>query len=165
VYKFQNDIVERMVSFLDEIGIPVRPGHVNDDTFLPGIEVVEGGLIIDEAKLLYPGDLLHEAGHLAVASRELRNKLSGKVEIPKADLNVIESAAMCWSYAACIHLDLDPRVIFHEHGYHGHSQDLLLNFELGVFPGVHELVSAGMTRTVSEPGALKFPAMEKWTRD
>ena len=115
MYEFQNDIVVRMVSFLDEIGIPVRPGHVNDDTFLPGIEVVEGGLIIDEAKLLYPGDLLHEAGHLAVASRELRNKLSGKVEIPKADLNVIESAAMCWSYAACIHLNLDPRVIFHEH--------------------------------------------------
>jgi hypothetical protein len=166
VHKFHNELVVKIASFLEEIGIAVEQGSVNDGAFLPGIEVVNGGLVVDELKLLSPGDLLHEAGHLAVAPPDIRNKLSGQVEIPKADLNAIESAAMCWSYAACVHLQIDPRVVFHEHGYHGHSENLLLNFELGVFPGVHELVSARMTGTAGEPAGLPiFPLMGKWMRD
>ena len=32
----------------------------------------EWGLVVDLAKLKYPGDLLHEAAHLAVAPPEFR---------------------------------------------------------------------------------------------
>ena len=81
---------------------------------------------------------------------------------------MIEAAAISWSYAACVHLGLDPRVVFHEQGYHGRSSNLLFGFELGVFPGLHELVAAGMT--VSNTGAAlvglpPFPSMHKWLRD
>ena len=162
------DQAQKMMSFIREIGIPVSLGRVDGDSFLPGINVVDGGLVVDESRLLYPGDLLHEARHIAVTPASLRAQLSGKVEIPHANPDAIEAAAISWSYAACLHLGLDPRVVFHEHGYHGRSSNLLFGFELGIFPGVHELVSAGMT--VSETGAALagqplFPTMQKWLRD
>ena len=166
--EIRNDQVQKIISFIEEIGITVRRGGVDSSSFLPGIDVLEGALIVDEARLLYPGDLLHEAGHIAVTPASLRPQLSGKVEIPHANPDAIEAAAISWSYAACVHLGLDPRVVFHEHGYHGRSSNLLFGFELGVFPGLHELVSAGMT--VSDTGAAlvrlpPFPAMQKWLRD
>ena len=163
-----NDQAHKMLSFIKEIGIPVRLDRVDSETFLPGIDVADGGLIVDMSRLLYPGDLLHEAGHIAVTPASLRRQLSGKVEIPHANPDAIEAAAISWSYAASIHLGLDPGVVFHEHGYHGRSLNLLFGFEVGVFPALHELVSAGMT--LSETGAAlvglpPFPAMQKWLRD
>ena len=55
-----------IVAFLEEIGLPVRFRDLDEAGFLPGITVEAGGLNVDREKLLYPGDLLHEAGHLAV---------------------------------------------------------------------------------------------------
>ena len=162
------DTVRQIIAFILEIGISLRYGSVDDDTFLPGIDVREGALIVDESLLLYPGDLLHEAGHLAVTPASFRPQLSGKVEAPHGNADEIEAAALCWSYAACVHLRLDPRVVFHEHGYHGRSESLLLNFELGVFPGLPELVSAQMALTEADAkrlGCAPFPAMQKWLRD
>ena len=58
---FKGKITLTIAAFLNEIGVPVNPGEVPDDTFLPGILVNGAGLIIDENKLKYPGDMLHEA--------------------------------------------------------------------------------------------------------
>src|SRR5687767_6736510 len=139
--KFKDPVTNTIVAFLREIGIDVRSDDVAENTFLPGIDVVEGGLVVDESRLLYPGDLLHEAGHLAVAPADLRPHLNGEVELSGDAPEVVELASICWSYAACIHLGLDPRVVFHEKGYHGRSAGLLQNFALGVFPGVASLVA------------------------
>ncbi len=117
--ELQNKTTSVIIAFLKEIGLKVEFGSVNDDTFLPGIEVVAGGLIVDESRLLFPGDLLHEAGHLAIVPATTRANLSGKVEISEANPDVIEATAMCWSYAACVQLGIEPSVVFHAHGYHG----------------------------------------------
>src|SRR6187401_878800 len=99
--EFNDDTIKTMASFLGGIGIRVKCCPVGDETFLPGIDVVDGELIVDESRLLYPGDLLHEAGHLAVTPASLRNQLSGKVEVAHGNPDSIEAAAICWSYAAC----------------------------------------------------------------
>ena len=163
-----DEMGKRILAFLGEIGIPVRIGEVNDETFLPGIEVASGGLIVDPGKLDFPGDILHEAGHLAVAPAEARSSLSGKVDVTDSAPELVELEAILWSYAACIHLGIDPRVVFHEHGYHGGSESLLGNFELGVFLGVQGLEAAGMTLSPADAAKLglrPFPAMQKWIRD
>jgi len=164
-----NDITaQAIIAFLRDIGIRVELSSIDDDTFLPGIDVVEGALIVDESRLLYPGDLLHEAGHLAVTPGAFRNQLSGKVETPHENPDVIEAAAICWSYAACLHLGLDPRLVFHEHGYHGRSEGLLLGFQMGMFPGLPELLYAGMIESGASAklvGHPAFPKIRKWLRD
>ena len=165
--EFHGEPTRSIAAFLRGIGLSIATGNVDDHSFLPGIEVVCGGLVVDESKLKYPGDLLHEAGHLAMTEAASRPHLSGQVETPDANADVIESAAMCWSYAACLHLDLDPGVVFHEHGYHGRAQSLINNFQLGIFPGLHVLISAGMTQTglQADSESRSFPAMKKWLRD
>jgi len=166
--EFKDEVTTKIISFLREIGLSVSVGRVDEASFLPGIAIVDGGLVVDEPNLLYPGDLLHEAGHLALAPAELRGTLSGMVEIPGAIAEIVEVAAMCWSYAACLHLEIDPHVVFHDGGYYGRSAALLRNFELGVFIGVAPLEAAGLVLSpaaAQDAGLEPFPTMQKWLRD
>jgi hypothetical protein len=58
-------VTARIVDFLTSIGLDVRTETIQDRTFVPGIVIHHGVLVIDPPQLTYPGDLLHEAGHLA----------------------------------------------------------------------------------------------------
>lgn len=165
---FQNDLTNKIADFLTEIGIVLIPAKLDTQTFLPGILVRDGKLLVDEEKLTFPGDLLHEAGHLAVAPANLRSSLSDEVILPDVNLDVLEVQSIIWSYAACVHLGIDPRIVFHESGYKGRSESLLFNFGLGVFIGLSGLEENGMAfseRKALEFGVSPFPQMQKWLRD
>src|SRR5690606_27859165 len=95
---FENPYARRIILFLTNIGIPVRAGARSQKPFLPGIWVEDGGLIADASSLLYPGDLLHEAGHLAVMPPDRRRKSSGDIAVDPGE----EMAAQAWSYAAAV---------------------------------------------------------------
>ena len=99
-------------------------------------------MVVDETKLKYPGDLLHEAGHLALSPPELRPLLDDKVELPGFDMDAIEVGTIAWSYAAGLHLGIEPEVVFHEEGYKGNSKGLLINFSVGVYIGLSVLEEA-----------------------
>lgn len=166
---FKNQLTNRITGFLTEIGLEVVPAVLEGETFLSGILVERGRILVDETKLTYPGDLLHEAGHLAVAPASLRAGLSGEVALPDVNMDVIESQAIAWSYAVIRHLEIDPVVLFHEGGYKGQSKALLLNFSLGVYLGVKGLEEAGLTVANNEmaaaSGVQPYPHMLKWLRD
>jgi hypothetical protein len=149
---------DRIAAFLREIGIPVSAADL-PDSFLPGLAIDGGGLLVDEPRLEYPGDLLHEAGHIAMAPPAVRTAMSGSLDdVPGLDTATLEWAAIPWSYAAALEIGIDPAVVFHDGGYHGHSAGLLSNFRIGVPIGVHLLVDAGMTT----PEA--YPKMQLWLR-
>lgn len=165
---FTDPATNCITSFLTEIGIVLTSAKLTDETFLPGIHVCDGTLLVDEARLKYPGDLLHEAGHLAVVPASTRQHLNDQVTVPDHNADLIEAAAICWSYAACVHLNLDPRVLFHKDGYLGRSEGLLFTFQTQVYPGAAALEAAGLTYTVNNAeklGVQPFPAMRKWLRD
>ena len=165
---FQNSLTNKIADFLIEIGIAVIAAELEKETFLPGILVKDGKLLVDEAKLTFPGDLLHEAGHLAVAPANLRKSLSDEVILPDFNLGVLETQAIIWSYAACLHLGIDPRIVFHKDGYKGKSESLLFTFSLGVYAGLSGLEENGMAfseRKATELGMAPFPQMQKWLRD
>jgi hypothetical protein len=151
-----------MRQFLVEIGIPTQEVELTVDTFLPGILIENGGLLIDPAKLLYPGDILHEAGHLAVTPAAERAQLSGNVMAGKLDQNGVdgeEIVAMLWSYAASEAIGLPPEIVFHPDGYRNASSWILDNFRQGVYPGLPLLVWMEMTTTEG------FPKMTRWLRE
>jgi hypothetical protein len=165
--RFADELTTRIADFLVEIGIPVEPADLPDGPFLPGVALERGGLLVDEARLDYPGDLLHEAGHVAVAPAWARPSMSGAIDVEGLDTSNLEWAAIPWSYAAALAIGIDPAVVFHEGGYRGHSRGLLANFALGVPIGAHLLVEAGMTASAqqaAELGVPPYPHMLRWLR-
>jgi hypothetical protein len=147
---------DHIVAFLREIGIPVTAADL-PNSFLPGLTIEAGGLLVDEPRLEYPGDLLHEAGHIAVAPPSSRPAMSGSLDdVPGLDTATLEWAAIPWSYAAALEIGIDPELVFHEGGYHGHSAGLLRNFQIGVPIGLHLLVDAEMTTPDQFPGMLRW---------
>ena len=165
---FASPLTNRIVDFLVEIGIPVEAAELGDDCFLPGIALRRGGLLVDDARLAYPGDLLHEAGHIAAAPAWARPSMSGAIDVPGLDTSVLEWAAIPWSYAAACAIGIDPAEVFHGGGYHGHSPGLLSNFRVGVPIGVHLLEEAGMTAGGPRAEALgvpPYPHMLRWLRE
>jgi hypothetical protein len=160
-----NDVLNQILSFLQEIGLTCHLEPVQEDTFLPGLKLRDGGLVIDTERLLYPGDILHEAGHLACMPPYIRQNMSDNLE--DCDMHRGgEMMAMAWSYAAAVFLKIDPAIVFHEHGYKGAGQHILQNFNEGEGPGLPLLQWSGMSydaATATASGSKPFPHMISWT--
>jgi hypothetical protein len=156
------------IRFLTEIGIPVTERQVPEDAFLPGIEIQNGSIAIDREKLRHPGDILHEAGHLAVTPAEKRPTLSSEHLGQEPGHQADEMMAIAWSYAACLHLGIDPLFVFHEEGYKGAVTSILNNLESRCFLGIHALQRLGLTFdewSAASNGVAPYPHMVHWLRE
>jgi hypothetical protein len=158
-------VLDRITGFLLEIGFQFREADLGQQkTFVPGIAIDRGAFLIDRSRLLYPGDLLHEAGHLAIMPGERRVRIQGDAGKRAAE----EMMAIAWSYAATVHLELDASVVFHEGGYKGGSDSLIENFTNGRYIGVPMLQWIGLTadeRRARDLGIQPYPHMIKWVLD
>jgi hypothetical protein len=158
------DVVNRIVSFINEIGIVCQPGPIPDVTFLPGIDIRNGGIFYDPERLENPGDLLHEAGHLAVLLPEDRanDNLCGDISAAGSEM-----AAIAWSWAAREHLGIAPEILFHENGYKGGSVFYIENFCNGRYCGVPMLDLVGLTNQWKKGDMaddFTYPKLIKWVR-
>jgi len=147
--------VRRILDFLAQIGIDARETTISGETVVPGIRVERGSILYDPSRMTYPGDLLHEAAHIAFAPSSERATMSDKVGTDAGE----EMAAIAWSYAAAVHLNIDPAIVFHDGGYKGSSRALIENFAQRRYVGVPLLQWAEMTTYET------FPVMTKWLRD
>lgn len=160
---FRNPTINTICTFLRSIGIPVRSTTLTTPTFLPGLRIEHGELLMDEDQLTYPGDILHEAGHMAVAAPERRAAIVGDAGADPAE----EMMAIAWSYAAVVHLGIDPYIVFHPAGYHGQSLTIVESFQQGNSFGVPVLQWLGMTfdpLQAPQHGVPPFPHMVHWLR-
>ncbi|MEJ6581028.1 MAG: hypothetical protein QNL33_16030 [Akkermansiaceae bacterium] len=150
-----------IIDFVREIGLAVHERAIEEPTFLPGIAVECGELVIDREKLAHPGDVLHEAGHLAIIEPSIRPTVTGDLMSNGGE----ELAAVAWSYAAVVHLALHPSVVFHEEGDKGGAASVIENFESGPCVGVPLLEGFGMTRYQREDVAgPDYPKMASLTQ-
>jgi hypothetical protein len=161
-------LIEKVLSFLDEIGIAVTYREVKEEEcFLPGLLIENGVIVIDKNKMKYPGDILHEAGHISVVTAVDRSTLNGKDIGARKDNAAEEMMAIAWSYAACVHLQIDPYFVFHKNGYKGGGQGIADDFKEGRYFGVPMLRWTGMTEEAgpTETGVNTYPKMIKWLRE
>ena len=142
-----------IVDFLTSLGLAPEYVTLEEPTFLPGIKIVKGRIHIDRERMAYPGDLLHEAGHIAVVPSEEREGLTGNIDRGPGD----EMGAIAWSWAALTYLELPPKVVFHKDGYDGGSESLIRAFRFGGRLGVPLLQWMGL--------AAEFPKMKRWLRE
>lgn len=162
------ELFEKAVAFINETGIPCKSAILEHPTFLPGLDIQNGCIFYDKERMLYPGDILHEAGHLAVLSPSFRkeacspDKLSDNLEAGAAEM-----AAIAWSWAAICHLQIPAEFVFHPHGYKGASASILENFSQGRYFGVSMLQWLGMTKEAKHTTHTDdpaFPNMTHWLR-
>lgn len=156
----REDVVKRILAFLREIGLDVHLGPVPSTSFLPGVQVVRNGLRVDVETLAYPGDLLHEAGHLALMTAEQRG-----AEFPQSSEPAEEIGALAWSYAAALHIGIAPEIVFHENGYRGQAASLLETFREGRLMGQPLLGWMGLTTPELPESPSIFPRMLRWVRN
>lgn len=154
---------ETIIAFLQTVGIPVHEQPLTETCFLPGIFLNRGTLLVDPNQLAYAGDLLHEAGHIAVMAPSARRERVGDAGADQGE----EIAAHAWSYAAAVHCDIPPEIVFHEHGYQGSGSTMAGWYADGHWPGVPILAWVGLTgmpEHAGEMGKPKFPLMKAWVR-
>lgn len=152
------NITRSIIEFLNSINIKVIEQELPADTFLPGISILGDTILIDSEKLKYPGDILHEAGHIAVTEEKLRPLIGTPEMEHNWPIDGEEIAAILWSYAASHEINLDLDVVFHPNGYKDDSQWLIEQFENGVYMGLPLL--EWMSLCTKED----FPKMKKWLR-
>lgn len=158
----QSNCIARILNFFDEIGLPHQYTMLHGKTFLPGMKIDNGTLLIDPDKIEHPGDLLHEAGHIAVTPRGMRNGLVGDMK-GAGHKGGDEMAAIAWSWAALKHICLPPEVVFHREGYRGGSQCLIRAFTSGGGFGHPLLYAWSMCQQPEQPEG--FPKMIRWFRE
>lgn len=162
------DYLQKCISFLHEIGIETRFEKLEESCFLPGLSIRNGTIIIDKEALSYPGDILHEAGHIAIVPACERLSLAASAIEKREHREAEEMMAIAWSYAACVHLCLDPYVVFHNNGYKGGGSYIADNFGSKNYFGLPMLQWKGMA--ADEKNALRlnvaaYPHMIRWMHD
>lgn len=157
-----------MCEFIESLGISIIPRKLDQPTFLPGLELGSNCIYIDQDKLLYPGDLLHEAGHLAVTTGAQRAAVgSAALELPWPT-DGEEIGAVLWSYAAAQHLGIPLDIVFHSDGYKSDSTWLIDHFQRGNYIGLPFLQWIGLCFDHQQAALHEvpaFPSMRKWLRD
>lgn len=150
-----------VLDFLRGIGIKVAGGAFAGDALLSAMTVRDGTLLYDPAQPGWVGDLLHEAGHLAVTDAAVRDTL---VEV--GDDPAEEMAAIAWSYAAASAIGMSVETLFHP-AYKGGPEYLIAAFAGGTPIGLPMLqywdMAARPTKSGSDDGPA-FPAMRTWLR-
>jgi hypothetical protein len=165
----ESTATQQMIDFVKQIGIEVNFGKVpTKKEFVPGICICNGGLLIDLENLKYPGDILHEAGHLAVATPASRIQMDGILDGSMNDAPAEEMMAIAWSYAAALYIGIDPFIVFHENGYKGGGGYIADSFSRGEYFGVPMLEWIGLCankQRAIEKNIELYPTMIKWVRE
>jgi hypothetical protein len=156
------DEAAKALAFMDRLGLRWELAALGEETFLPGLALEEGVLKVDPSHLKHPGDILHEAGHMALTPGGERGALGPEgLQDPG-----FEIATLAWSYAAALHLGIPPEVVFHSGGYKGQSAWILGTLQSGGLMGQPLLAWLGLTSCGNiGDGKVQFPAMSKWLRD
>jgi hypothetical protein len=158
---FHDPLVTKLVTFVRGLGIEVQACAIDWKTQFPGLDIRAGAVLVDEAQLIHPGNILHEAGHIAVHDPALRSRQ--KFSPSRGE----ELSALAWSYAAIVHLGLNSELVFYPGSYHGWATSLIENFAEGRYLGVPLLQRYGMAleaRFAAERCIEPYPHMLRWVR-
>lgn len=147
-----------IIDFLTSIDINVIEKELTNNTFLHGLSLLGNSILMDSNKLKYPGDLLHEAGHIATTEEHKRQLIGTSKMDTTWPTDGDEIATIIWSFAACRYLKLDLEVVFHPNGYKNDANWLITQFSNKNYIGLPLLEWMNLCKKED------FPEMIKWLR-
>ena len=130
--------VMQVIEGLRGLGVPIELSEApEEDAFIEGVWIDRGVMYVHLATLRAPGDIFHEAGHLAIVPPDFRQyittgdleesefmtkmseflKQGGLLQIPecpvsRALIQCSETEAMAWSYAAAAEIGYPTLKVF-----------------------------------------------------
>jgi hypothetical protein len=152
-----------ILEFLRSLGLQVDERPITRETLVSGVDIIGGGLVIDEPQLCKPADVLHEAAHILLTPATERAALENPLTSSPAE----EMSAIAWTWAAALQLRIDPSEVFHQQVLSGNGPTLLENFSAGRYVGVPMLQYWGLTlepARARERGQPSYPHMLRWAR-
>ena len=164
-----SDLAQSLIAFCRQIGLVISERNLDiGRSMLPGVQIQSGSIEVDRFGLIHPGDILYAASCLAICHPSKRANTSTPLSFKDKQSQTAHSmAASAWCYAACLHLKIPPRIVFHDGGYQGQGKWLATSYQGGQYFVLPLLKLFGMThdKTSAESfGALPFPSMTKWIR-
>lgn len=188
---YHPDALDPIVAFLRGLGFTVVYGEGAHGGFLPGVNIREGVLHVDPETLAGSGDVLHEAGHLAVIPQRFWPRINSDIEV---GVNAViaeevgpdsptgrqlaqvisqgEFMAQAWSFAAAHAAGVSPDCIFFPGTYKMTDYDgvhpMLEWLRRGTHYGPQRLAEFGMTgyegvfALLHNNGLPPFPHMTRW---
>ena len=190
IFKIKQMLVDqRIVDFLIKVGIKASIKQLTErellNCFLPGVLLHAGSLLIDPSA--DAGDVLHDAGHLAIFPKVIRPYCSqptisepetmlrilraNNIKPTEKDLSALQycyddQGPQGWQYAASVNLELDTMTGFNtgfdtdQEGIDIHDS---IKASIGSFLGHRTSVTLYYLGMLKSKAA--FPQMLKWTND
>lgn len=178
----------KVVEFLNEIGIEAKIEQ-GAHGFVKHARITNGSLAIDPACPV--GDVLHEAGHIAITPARYRRLLDGDIQwgirkawedaerfnlgpddpLMRALIQCSDPEATAWAWAAGLHIGLAPEQIIYDSDdpfhYGGEAWSVRQAHEMGYSLGAHGLAHAGFCQVgmYNRFNPLpKYPQLAFWTQ-
>lgn len=177
----------RVCEALARIGIPVV-ADPEAAGFLPGVRIEKGGLRVAPGCAV--GDVLHEAGHLAIIPRCYRGRADNDVSrvqremledmtqrnepadspLYRAVLQTSDPEATAWAYAFGKHLGLADEDIIEDHSYPdetgvGTGAEVRSALAMNYYVGINGLAHAGFCSVRGLGRLPRYPQLAHWTQD
>lgn len=172
-----------VLAFLNEIGLRTTEVASLADTFLPGVRICKGGLLVAPNAAI--DSILHEAGHLAITPQPYRSWLDGDVgkgqrrmlrevsqleldpdaPLMRAVLQTSDPEATAWAWAAGTHLGLPPEIIILDSSYDGDGASIRIQLQHNAYIGINGMCHAGMCsrgRLALHRGETPYPHLHSW---
>jgi hypothetical protein len=186
----QQALLRYCAEFVNQIGLDVKE-ETGATGFVPGVKIVDGALRYDLTSAL-PGDLLHEAGHLAVLPSALRACCNVDVDLLSEKIyNALQAAQACgnegakrallqcgeqeataWAWAVGVHLGLPVKSIIHDDAYEevnglAGAASVRLALSVNCYVGINGLEAAGWCAVRDNAlsrmrGLPVFPRLNRW---
>ena len=179
-YEMQCQYAEKVVSFLNDIGIPTSIVPYAKG-FIDEVEIQDGQLLVTQNGKA--SNILHEAGHLAIVPSRFRSYLNGNIShgITRA-FNEIESfegyaesseyrkllqtgdvEATAWAWAAGKYLNLPEDEIIRDSEYGGTGDEVRLCLSMRAYAGINGLANADFCNIrIRVPDMPVYPNLAFW---
>lgn len=171
-----------VIEFVRGAGLDVEI-HAGASGFVPGVQIEHGTLLVDPS-VCEPGNLLHEAGHIAITPGNFRHFMSGDLSkgmaimydrleelhldpehpIVRACIQCSDPEATAWAWSAGRAIGVPPRVIIGDQWYGNTGADIRIALELGCYLGINGLAAAGFCSLRNVQPLPKYPHLAFWVQ-
>lgn len=176
--------------FIQSIGLPIENVSeylAPESTFIPYVLIHEGGIKVCVDKV-FPGELLHESGHLAILPPQFRKLANGSLSaafsaasdyleenpsglmsypedaVARACIQCGEAEAQAWQYAAAKEFGMPNEWMFSDESLKSGADDVLFRLENNQHFGINGMRAAGWTELQRNPHTTipVYPKLAFW---